>query len=99
MNKFNVPDAEPFVVNYISFAGYDGAPMEFFYNCKPSNPSYNKNDQLFSSNVEKKVIETNPTIKKVKFDTYSRIELTLLLLNVMTLMISISILVCFFSMQ
>lgn len=99
MNKFNVPDAEPFVVNFISFAGYDGAPMEFFYNCKPSNETKtNKNDQLFSSINERKLLQSDPTIKKVKFES-SHMHLSLLFLNVMTLLISITILVCIFSMQ
>lgn len=62
--------------------------MDFFYNCKASNDTKvsTNNQELISDIKKKKEIETNPTIKKVKFEIFSHFELALLFINVMILM-------------
>lgn len=109
-DRFNVQDKSPFTVEYVSFAGYDNSPMEFYYNCTIANVKENvKSEKLFSEIRKEKLVgnvtteihqpENSVSIKKVKIHPQSAIEHALLFLNILTFIISIVTLCCIFSKQ
>lgn len=113
MNKydtFQVIDSEsPIIVKYISFASYDGTPMEFYYNCSSikqrKSPSTKEPIQMelknnFSTenfNTTKIQSDTFETVMTEGFlDKFSVLDFGILSINIFILWINIIQLYCMY---
>lgn len=102
-DKFIAPDPVPLTIKYVSFAGYDNTPMEFFYNCSVSkyiNTTVPKAEKLVTGNhptTHKNHSNTTDGPKITSFKQslnlieFSSIEFSLLIISTMILTIDIVI--------
>lgn len=106
-DKFIAPDPTPLTIKYVSFAGYDNSPVEFFYNCTV-------NKTVSAPNAEKLATDTTtpheiypnvtdrPRVTSVKRNfnliEFSSIEFALLIISTMILTINIVIAYYVFSL-
>lgn len=111
-DSFRVNDSSsPINIKHVSFASYDTAPMEFYYNCSTSehkqlqhpveeNRSQNvSNDKLNQQHfVQLNVSEEFPDtiVKTVYTEHFSRLELSVLVISILSLSINIVHLYCMY---
>lgn len=114
MNKydsFRVNDSSsPLDVKYISFASYNSAPMEFYYNCS----KFDQNRQQHSKNINQTMQENSlrpenfafipefenisePIVKTIYTEHFSAIELGILVVSMISLSINTILLYCMYS--
>lgn len=95
-DSFQVNDtSSPIKVKYVSFASYDTAPMEFYYNCSSSKQNKNTHPQ---TNLTNHTIQTKhdgftdsvqPIVKTVYSNSFSVMELVILSVVIISLSMNI----------
>lgn len=99
-DSFQVNDTSaPIQVKYVSFASYDSAPMEFYYNCSSSKENKNTHPQTNSKNQTFQTIQTKhtqfkddglePIVKTVYSNSFSLMELLILSVGIISLSMNI----------